>query len=124
VAKHILIVDDVPAVRFTVRRTLERVPDLQVCGEASDGGEAIEKAAQLSPDLVVMDLSMPTMNGLEATRRIKRNAPHVPVILYTLHKDALSKFDTLSLGISSVVDKGVGIDSLIAAIQGLLKTTP
>jgi DNA-binding NarL/FixJ family response regulator len=64
-------VDDSPVVRNTLRQTLERQRGWEVCGEAADGREAIEKAQQLKPDLVVLDLSMPVMNGLEAARELK-----------------------------------------------------
>jgi DNA-binding NarL/FixJ family response regulator len=118
--KLILVVDDSPAFRYTVRRWLENVADLQVCGEAADGEEAVEKASQLSPDLIVMDLSMPKMNGLDAARLVKRQSPSVPIILYTLHKNALRQCDAESAGISVVVDKSNGVDSLLSEIQSLL----
>jgi DNA-binding NarL/FixJ family response regulator len=121
--KFILIVDDSPVFRCTVRRSVETVADWKVCGEASDGIEAVEKAALLSPDLIVMDLSMPRMNGIEAARQMKRKAPGIPIILYTLHKAVLRKSDTDAAGISAIVDKGYGSDSLIAEIRTLL-TSP
>ncbi len=73
--KGILLVDDSPAIRNVVRRQINSEPDIRVCGEAADGVEAIEKASALSPDLIVMDLSMPRMNGLAASREIKQKLP-------------------------------------------------
>ena len=83
VPKCILIVDDNPVIRKSLRRTLERNKGWEVCGEAANGREAVAKAQQLKPDLVVLDLSMPVMNGLEAARELKRLLPSMPLLLFT-----------------------------------------
>src|ERR1700722_7259276 len=88
-SKSILLVDDSPAVRTLMRRHLEH-NGLEVCGEASDGIEAVERAQELSPGLVVMDFSMPRMNGLDAARVLKQKMPHVPIILFTGHESLVS----------------------------------
>jgi CheY-like chemotaxis protein len=122
--KSILVVDDSAAFRYALRKMLDTVKDLKVCGEAVDGLEAVEMASLLSPDLIVMDFAMPRTNGIEAARRIKRNARDTPIILYTLHKDALSRLKTDLKDISSVVEKGFTTDLLVAEIQRLLNAHP
>jgi two-component system response regulator NreC len=85
--KHlrILVADDQPYVRRAVRALLESKRDWEVCGEASDGQEAIERTQELHPDVVVMDVSMPRLNGLEATRQIHQSFPHAQVLILTFH---------------------------------------
>lgn len=119
--KSILLVDDSLTIRILLRTFLEIQPGLEVCGEASDGVEAIEKALQLSPELIVMDLSMPRMNGLEAARELKQKMPHVPIILFTHHKGALRDCDAKSAGISAIVSKSDEPELLIRQIRHLLE---
>jgi DNA-binding NarL/FixJ family response regulator len=83
VTKCILIVDDSPVLRKTLRQTLEQGGAWEVCGEAADGREAIKQAQRLKPDLVVLDLSMPVMNGLEAAHELKRLLPSLPLVMFT-----------------------------------------
>jgi DNA-binding NarL/FixJ family response regulator len=120
VPKCILIVDDNPVVRKTLRQTLERQHGWEVCGEAADGREAIEKAQQLKPDLVVLDLSMPVMNGLEAARELKRLLPSVALVMFTTFSTAHLKREALSAGVSALVSKSDPA-GLVADIQALLE---
>jgi DNA-binding NarL/FixJ family response regulator len=83
VRKCILIADDSPVIRRTLRQTLEREDAWEVCGEATDGREAVEKAQRLKPDVVVLDLAMPVMNGLDAAREIRRLSPALPLVMFT-----------------------------------------
>jgi DNA-binding NarL/FixJ family response regulator len=83
----ILIVDDNPRLRTLIRRLLTQEPDLQVVGEAEDGAEAIRLTHLLRPDIVLMDLGMPRVNGLEATRRIKMERPETKIIILTVHTE-------------------------------------
>jgi DNA-binding NarL/FixJ family response regulator len=85
--RSILIVDDSPTVRHALCELFTREKDFDVCGEAENGKEAIERAKQLHPDLIVTDLSMPIMSGLEEARVLKQLMPTVPVIIYTAHSD-------------------------------------
>ena len=78
---RILIADDYPAIRKSVRSTLEDNPRFEVCGEAEDGAEAIEKAERLKPDVVVLNVSMPVLNGFEAAREIKASLPEVAIVI-------------------------------------------
>jgi DNA-binding NarL/FixJ family response regulator len=102
---NVLIVDDNPTMRRVVRELFESDPAFEVCGDAENGREAIEKAAELRPDLIVMDLSMPVVNGLDATRGIKRIMPSVPVILFSGYSDILAQEEARSAGISTLVPK-------------------
>ncbi len=86
-AIRVLIADDHVIVRDGVRLILEAQPDMEVVGEASDGREAVEKARALAPDVVVMDIAMPGMSGLEATAVIKKELPPVQVVVLTMHED-------------------------------------
>ena len=118
--KSILIVDDSPRVRTLLRWHLELRPGLEVCGEASDGIEAVEKAQELSPDLIVMDFSMPRMNGVEAARELKHKMPHVPIILFTAYGRILSVSEAIEAGISAIVPKGQS-HKLMSQIMDILK---
>ena len=90
-AKTILIVDDNAYVRQTICEAFKRESDFEVCGEAENGKGAIDKALALHPDLIVLDLSMPVMNGLDAARELKDRMPSVPIILFTLYVDSFVK---------------------------------
>src|SRR5882672_1116776 len=83
---RILIADDDPTIRLLLRRLLEKQPDWQVCGDASNGAEAIEKVEQLEPDVVVMDLGMPVMTGLQAAPEIAKAHPRLPMLLISVQE--------------------------------------
>ena len=83
--KGILIVDDNAIIRRSLRRILESVEGWQVCGEAADGQEGIDKAKELGPDLIILDLSMPRLNGLEAARILSKTMPKVPLLMFSAH---------------------------------------
>ena len=87
--KTVLVVDDVESERTAVRTAIESRTKFRVCGEASNGVEAIRQANELRPDLVLMDLAMPQMNGLEAAKVLRITMPTVPVVLLTLHGDLI-----------------------------------
>ena len=119
VLKRILIADDTPAIRVCLRRFLEQQPDWEVCGEAVDGLDALRKAGDLHPDLVVLDLSMPVMNGLEAARRLHESMPLLPVILFTSHCTPSLEKEAAAVGIPDVVSKDRSLVFLTATIQKL-----
>lgn len=121
-AKRILIVDDGDAVRQIIRRSLER-SGYVVCGEAADGVDAITKARELKPDLIVMDLVMPGISGIEATSVIRSTMPKVPIIAFTMY-EALAKSMTSKLAIASVVSKPDGWTKLVDCIQSILGPAP
>jgi len=91
-----------------------------VCGEAENGREAIEKAQQLHPDFIVLDLSMPVMNGLDAARVLKRLMPTVPLIMYSAFADRSAKQEILRKGFSELVSKSESFDVLVRKARGVL----
>src|SRR5260221_9072472 len=117
--KRILVVDDSDLLRRVVRTFLERLG--YVCGEAADGAEAITKARESKPDLIVMDLAMPGMNGIEATSEIRSMMPKLPIIAFTMY-ETLANSMTSSLTFSSIVSKPDGITKLADCIQRVLGT--
>jgi CheY-like chemotaxis protein len=120
-SKHILIVDDSETSRKVTRLFLESQLGLEVCGEAVDGVDAIEKARALKPDLVVIDLAMPRMNGIEATSRLRAMMPRVPIVLFTMYEDVVDRALALSAGASRVLSKPDGGWKLIECVQSLLQ---
>jgi CheY-like chemotaxis protein len=117
-AKFILLGDDSAIVRHGVRHMFEAHGYL-ICGEAENGKEAIEKAEKLHPDLIVLDLSMPVMNGLEAAHVLSRTMPHVPLILYSNYAGILRE-EARSAGISAVVPKDQAASILLNTAHSLL----
>jgi two-component system response regulator EvgA len=101
---RVFIVDDNPSVRTEIRAQLE-ASGFAVCGEAFDGLNAVEQASQLSPDLIIIDLSMPRMNGLDAARELRSLCPNVPILLNTMHSAVIRSEVSLPEGITEVVDK-------------------
>jgi two-component system, chemotaxis family, chemotaxis protein CheY len=95
------VVDDNEGIRHTLCELLRTQVDFEICGEAENGKEAIERAQELHPDLIVLDLSMPVMNGLDAARVLKRRMPAVPLIMYSAYGDAFSEQEARSVGISA-----------------------
>ena len=121
--KCILIVDDHEDIRKLVRNFLEAESELRVCGEAVDGYDAIEKAQALKPDLIILDLSMPRMDGIQAARRLKKIVPQIPIVLFTSYSDAIEGRDALLLGIKAVIAKGGDLSLLVENVQSLLQET-
>jgi DNA-binding NarL/FixJ family response regulator len=105
VTKYILLVDDSEVVRIATRHFLESQPGFVVCGEAVDGAEAMEKACELSPDLIILDLAMPHMNGLQTAKGLRAARHTVPIILFTWYADAIQAGDAADAGISVVISK-------------------
>jgi CheY-like chemotaxis protein len=118
--KRILIVEDEISVRHAVRTFLEYQAHLEVCGEAANGVEAMEKATVLRPDLILLDLSMPIMNGVEVASLIRARMPATPVVVYTMFDDVLGKPLAATLGIAAIVSKSDGLTKLLARIDALL----
>lgn len=114
---RILLVDDHGIVRAGLRSLLEAQPDIEVVGEAVRGEEGVEKALQLRPELVLMDIALPEMNGIEATRLIKEQAPDIQVLVLTMHDDEEFFFPVLRAGASGYILKGAEPQELLYAIQ-------
>jgi DNA-binding NarL/FixJ family response regulator len=120
-SKQILVVDDSDTCRKVTRLFLESQLGLEVCGEAIDGIDALEKARALKPDLVVLDLAMPRMNGVEAASELPAIMPRVPIVLFTMYDDAVGRALALSAGANVVVSKPSGGWKLIECVQTLLR---
>ena len=123
-SKAILIADDNPVVLKQVQHIIETQPDLSICGIAKNGKEAIQKALELNPDLIILDLSMPVMNGLEAANAIRENLPSVPILLFTVHKTRFLEAEALAHGIRAVVGKSDGAEKLLDRTRTFLYCDP
>jgi CheY-like chemotaxis protein len=117
----VLIVDDSPTMRKVICELFTREGDFEVCGEAENGQQAIEKAVDLKPALIVTDLSMPVMNGLVATRILRKLMPKIPIILYSAHIDPYVEKEALAAGASAVVPKSDAVLLLIERSRLLLR---
>lgn len=93
-----------------------------VCAEAENGRQAIEKVQEYQPDLVVLDLSMPILNGLDAAPELREILPHFPIVLYTLFADGLTKSHVDAVGITRVLSKNTPLEELIQIAEGFFKT--
>jgi two-component system, chemotaxis family, chemotaxis protein CheY len=119
-AKTILIVDDSAYIRRRLCELFKRESDFEVCGEAENGKEAIAKALELHPDLIVLDLSMPVMNGLDAARNLKKLMPTVPLIMYSAFGDMFGELQVRLIGISELVSKSQPVPILVSKARSLL----
>ena len=117
---RILIADDQESARKVLKVLIESCLGLQVCGEAENGRQAIEKARELRPDLIVLDLSMPIVDGLTAARAIAETTPGVPVLIYTLYVTPELATEAKKAGVRLVVDKAGTREKLLTAMTTLL----
>ena len=118
---RILIADDHPGIRETVRSTLEQHPRFEVVGEAEDGAKAIREARRLKPDVVVLNVAMPVLNGLEAAREIKTSLPQSAIVILSLNVDQLFIEEAKKIGVRAYVAKTEAGKALIKAIEAALK---
>jgi DNA-binding NarL/FixJ family response regulator len=119
---RLLLADDHTILRQGMAQFLGQEPDIEIVGEASDGEAAVQLAAKLQPDIVVMDLEMPKMTGLEATRRIRRDLPQVGVIALSMYEERERADAMLAAGASMYLTKTGPAQELIAAIRSCMKT--
>jgi NarL family two-component system response regulator LiaR len=117
---RIVLADDHPLLRQALREVLEKQPDFEVIAEASDGKEAVKLTTELLPDVVIMDISMPELNGLEATKQIKANCPAIAVLVLTIHSDNEHILGILKAGAGGYLTKSVYGDEVIYAIRALV----
>ena len=117
---RVLLVDDSAIMRSMVRSLFESQPGFEVSGEAENGQEAIEKAANLKPDLIILDLAMPVMTGLDAAPVLRKMLPATLLILFTVHEGREVAKLALAAGIDAVVSKTQAAATLIAQAQALL----
>ena len=121
---RILIADDHRAVRTVLRALIESHKDWQVCGEAVNGFEAVAKAGELKPDLVILDLAMPIMDGVRAAREISNSAPTLPILMHTMYDGSSTLvLEAKKAGVARVVSKGEKGENLLIAIEDLLNVS-
>jgi DNA-binding NarL/FixJ family response regulator len=118
--KRILLVDDHEIVRFGLCALLEKEGNLKVVGQAENGLEAIELAGQLDPDLIVMDMSMPNMNGVEATRHIRRILPDIQILVLSMYDRRQFVLDMLKAGVNGYVLKTRALEEVVSAVNTVL----
>ena|SRR5580765_2203501 len=116
----VMVVDDNPAVRKLICELFTVAGDFEVCGEAENGREALEMACLLRPNLVLTDLSMPVMNGLEETRLLKKLLPALQVIIYSAHIDPFVEKEAFAAGASAVVPKAEAVALLVSKSRDVL----
>ncbi|MDQ7839936.1 MAG: response regulator transcription factor [bacterium] len=117
---RLIVADDHAIVREGIKRLLQAEPDIEVVGEAGDGVAAVELAQSLKPDVVCLDVSMPRMNGVEATRRIKASLPDVGVVILTMHEDEDYVFELVKAGASGYVLKRASARDLVDAVHAVV----
>ena len=115
-----LIADDSETIRAVLRTFLESREGFEVCGEAVDGVDAIEKAKELHPDLIILDLAMPRMNGAAAASVLKRRMPKTPIVLFTIYDRVMGKALASAVQVDLVLSKPNGLDELVRHVQDLL----
>jgi len=118
---RILLADDHAVVRNGFRRILSAEADMDVVGEAANGQEALDRAAELQPDVVVMDVTMPELNGIEATRRLMESSPRTRVLALSMHKDGVYVREILRAGARGYLLKDSGESDLLAAVRAVAR---
>lgn len=118
--RTILIADDSASVRAVIRESIERETPFKICGEATDGIDAIHKARELKPDLVILDVVMPRLNGLEAATILRHSMSELRIVLISMYGDDLGEGFAAAVRIDAVLSKSDGIIPLIESVQNLL----
>lgn len=119
---RVLIADDNSHLRQALKALLLRRDGWSVCGEAADGEEVVRMAAELNPDVILLDFQMPVLNGLIAAGRILRANPDMPIVFYTLHQNHFIEQQALAMGVRKVISKGDVITSLMTSIEEVVKS--
>jgi DNA-binding NarL/FixJ family response regulator len=119
-ALNVFIVEDHTLVRSGIRALLQAAPNLNVVGEASNGRDAVEMIQQLQPDLVLMDVAMPELNGIDAARQVHAAVPSARIIMLSMHEDRQYVFESLKAGATGYVLKSAAFQDLIAAIDTVM----
>jgi DNA-binding NarL/FixJ family response regulator len=120
----IMLADDHDVVRSGLRQLLEAHEGWRVCGETRNGRAAVDLAAELAPEVAILDLAMPEMNGLEATRRIRKDNPRTEVLVYTMHNSELHIREVFAAGARGYVLKSDPVRQVVAAVEALLQHRP
>ena len=118
--KTILIADDSAMIRTIIREAIQRDTDFVVCGQAVDGTEAVSKAKELSPDLIILDVRMPGVNGIEVASTLRHALPRIRIVLVTMYPEDLEKNFASYFHIDAVSSKADGLANLMTLVRGLL----
>jgi DNA-binding NarL/FixJ family response regulator len=118
---RVLIVDDHPVVRMGVRLLLTGNPKWEICGEAADGEQALRAIANQVPDVVILDISLPVMNGFEVAQKIRLLAPSTRIVLFSIHDVPATARD---IGVDAFVAKSSGVEALAATLERVCATLP
>src|SRR6202041_1710764 len=118
---RIVVADDQEVVRKRVVATLTSRGDLEVCAEASNGIEAVEKARELKPDLVILDITMPELNGLDGGRQFRAFAPNLPILILSVHKNRQVVEEAKKIGVRGYVTKGDAVQKLLLGVETVLQ---
>lgn len=116
---RVLIVDDNPRFRQGLRALLQAAPETEVAGESSTGGQAVALADRVQPDVILMDIKMPELNGIEATRRILETSPHIGILMLTMVEDDDSVFAAMRAGARGYLLKGASKAEILRAVRGV-----
>lgn len=114
---RVLVVEDHPAFRWALRSALELVDEIEIAGEAGGGWDACHEAEQASPDVVLMDLSLPDLSGFDAMRRMHERDPHLPVVILTANADPGVEAEARRAGASGFVAKGTKLDDIVLVLH-------
>jgi DNA-binding NarL/FixJ family response regulator len=117
--RRVLIADDSEVVRGLIRTFLERRPSIKVCGETGDGQETVDAALRLEPDLIILDVLMPKLNGIEVASILRKNLPNAKIILFTMYGEYVKTL-AYSAGVDIVLPKPDGLTPLIRAVDSVL----
>ena len=118
---RIVVADDHPVIRGMVRSALEQHPHFEVCGEAENGAEAIEEVRRVKPDVVVLNITMPLVNGFDAAREIKKQMPETAIVILSSHADKHFVAEAKKIGVRAYVPKSKVGEALIKAVQAAVK---
>jgi DNA-binding NarL/FixJ family response regulator len=117
---QILIADDHPLMRRGIKALLEMHPNWKVCAEAEDGQQALRKATETNPDVIILDLAMPVMDGLSAAKEIRKVLPKTLIVIHTVYKTQQSQIEAKKAGVHLLVSKGDDTAVLLNGIEALL----
>ncbi len=118
---RILVADDQEAIRKRVRSILVSKRTFEVCAEVPNGREAVEKARELKPDLIILDITMPELNGLDAARLIRQFSPETPIVILSVHKSRQLMYEAQKIGVQGYVTKEDANQDLIRAVDAVLQ---
>jgi DNA-binding NarL/FixJ family response regulator len=120
-SKRVLIADDNKLVRKTIRSLLTRWPEVEICAETDDGRKAVDAALALQPDLVILDVRMPELNGIEVASILKKNLPRAKTILFTMYSDQIGQNLASAAGVTVILPKVDGLPAFVRAVDSVLQ---